>query len=71
MITTKFNADRLEKIIAEAWRGREDQDCLWFQGEWWSAGRLFALADDCEKKLKASGFGKGQRIAVLLPNSPL
>ncbi len=71
MITTRFNADRLEKIIAETWRGREECDCLWFQGEWWSAGRLFALADDCEKKLKASGFGKGQRLAVLLPNSPL
>ena len=62
---------RLEKALEFAWKGREEQDCIWWQGEWWHWSRLAALASDCEVKLRRAGFGKGQRIAVLLPNSPM
>lgn len=62
---------RLEERFTEAWRGKENEDCLWWQGEWWSWNRLNDLALDCEIKLKNSGFEKGQRIVAILPNSPM
>ena len=62
---------RLEKVLDFAWQGKEDMDCIWWQGEWWPWKRLRALADDCEAKLREAGFSRGQRIAVLLPNSPM
>ena len=62
---------RLEDRFAAVWKGKENNDCLWWNGEWWPWKRLNELADDCELKLKASGFEKGQRLAVLLPNSPM
>ncbi len=67
----KFNTDRLEDAVKAAWRGKEKSDCVWWQGEWWSWERLDALAGDCEERLRASGFGEGQRLAVMLPNSPM
>lgn len=67
----RFNTDRLEDALKAAWQGKEKSDCIWWQGEWWSWERLEALITDCEEKLRASGFGRGQRIAVLLPNSPM
>lgn len=66
-----FPFDRLEQVIDAAWRGREASPCVWWQGEWWSWERLAGLADDCEKKLRLSGFGPGQRLVLLLPNSPM
>ena len=62
---------RLEKMFMDAWVGKENNNCVWWQGEWWSWKRLCDLADDCEAKLKRSGFTKGQRVVVLLPNSPM
>ena len=58
---------RLEEKFIEAWRGREDSDCLWWNGEWWTWRRFAALVDDCTAKLEKAGFVKGQRLAVLLP----
>lgn len=62
---------RLEELFRSAWSGKTEQDCLWWNSEWWSWNKLNELADDCEAKLRASGFEKGQRLAVLLPNSPI
>lgn len=62
---------RLEERFISEWKGREEEDCIWWQGEWWSWNRLNALVSDCEEKLRKAGFEKGQRIAVLLPNSPM
>ncbi|MDO4988310.1 MAG: AMP-binding protein [Synergistes sp.] len=66
-----FDSERLEEIIDTVWRGRENEACIWFRGEWLNWGTLNGLARDCEKHLKAAGFGKGQRIAVMLPNFPI
>lgn len=66
-----FNCGRLEDYIDSVWRGRENDKCLWWQGEWWSWGRFAALAGGCAEKLRAAGFTEGQRLAMLLPNSPL
>lgn len=62
---------RLEDIFVSSWKGAENDDCLWWNGEWWSWNRLNSLALDCEVKLLRSGFEKGQRIVTLLPNSPM
>ena len=68
---TDFNYKRLEDLIESTWRGKDEKKCLWWQGEWWSWARFTALTDDCAEKLRAAGFSKGQRLALLLPNSPL
>jgi len=62
---------RLEEQFLAAWRGREKEKCVWWRGEWWSWERLNNLALDCEAVLRLSGFGEGQRLAVMLPNSPM
>lgn len=62
---------RLDERFTRVWKGNENGDCLWWQGSWWSWNRLNDLADDCEKKLRAAGFKRGQRLALLLPNSPV
>lgn len=62
---------RLEERFVSAWKGRETENCIWWQGTWWSWERLNQLALSCEAVLKSSGFGAGQRLAVMLPNSPL
>ena len=63
-------AFRLENAYSEAWKGRENNDCVWWNGEWWSWKKFNALVDSCEEKLKNAGFEQGQRVAMLLPNSP-
>jgi len=65
------NAARLEERFMLAWNGKETKDCIWWQGEWWSWNKLNDLAADCEKKLTDAGFKSGQRVALLLPNSPM
>lgn len=68
-IDTKYT--RLEVLFDDAWKGKQNNKCLWWQGEWWSWKKLNDLALDCEEKLKNSGFEAGQRIVLLLPNSPM
>lgn len=63
--------ERLEERFVSAWKGRENEDCLWWDGIWWSWNRLNSLAIDCEEKLREAGFEKGQRIALIMPNSPI
>ena len=62
---TDFNYKRLEDLIESTWRGKDEKKCLWWQGEWWSWARFAALTDDCAEKLRAAGFSKGQRLALL------
>lgn len=66
-----YSGARIEERFVSSWKGRENEDCIWWQGDWWSWNRLNDFACDCETKLKNSGFERGQRIAVLLPNSPV
>ena len=70
-MTPNVTEKRLDERFVHAWKGKEDEDCLWWQGEWWSWNRLNVLADDCEEKLRDAGLERGQRIALLLPNSPM
>ena len=59
---------RLEKVIAEQWSF--SQQMVWYDGEWWTTGRLFGLAEENRRVLEAAGFGAGDRAATLLPNCP-
>lgn len=70
MTVVQKNTERLEIRYERLWKGREVKDCLWWDGRWWSWGELDGYVRDCEKKLKDAGFERGQRIAVILPNSP-
>ncbi|NLW61348.1 MAG: long-chain fatty acid--CoA ligase, partial [Synergistaceae bacterium] len=63
--------ERLEERFENEWKGRNAENCLWWDGSWWSWSRLNSLALHCEEKLKEAGFEKGQRIAFILPNSPI
>ncbi len=61
----------LEKKIDEYISLLPDKNCLWFNHEWWSAKKFGELAQECTDVLRASGFSEGQRLAVLMPNSPM
>ena len=45
--------------------------CCWFGHEWITRREFTELADKVTDALRASGFGEGQRLAVLMPNSPV
>lgn len=59
---------RLEDLIAGSWTAA--QPMAWFEGEWWTAGRIFRLVDENVKRLKEAGFSAGDRIVTMLANSP-
>ena len=61
---------RLEQAILERLAISPKERILWWNGDWWTKERFLTLVDGCTKSLESSGFGKGQRLAVLLPNSP-
>lgn len=68
---SKNVSPRLEEQFLVAWQGRENEKCLWWHSVWWTWERLNKLALECEAVLRLSGFGEGQRLAVMLPNSPM
>ena len=61
----------LNKIMDEYLASKPDAKCCWFNHEWISRKDFARLADECTEILRASGFTEGQRLAVLMPNSPM
>ena len=61
----------LDKIIDGYLSSKPNEKCCWFNHEWISRKDFASLADECTELLRASGFSKGQRLAVLMPNSPM
>lgn len=59
---------RLEDVIAAHWSA--PRQMAWYEGEWWTAERVFRLVEENVKQLQAAGFGAGDRIVTMLPNSP-
>ncbi len=49
---------------------KPETDCCWFEGKWHKRSEIAKLADNVTEILRASGFSKGQRLVVLMPNSP-
>ena len=61
----------LNKVFDDYISSRPDKNCCWFNGRWWTAREFGELADRCTDVLRASGFSAGQKLAVLVPNSPM
>ena len=61
----------LNNIIDEYIKSNPEKKCLWFNHVWWYRKRFADLSDHCTELMRASGFQAGQRLAVLMPNSPM
>ncbi|MCL2009379.1 MAG: AMP-binding protein [Synergistaceae bacterium] len=64
-------SERLESIINARLAEDKEAGCFWWDGKWYSKSDFSELTDKCEDTLRKSGFGKGQRLAVLMPNCPM
>lgn len=64
-------SSRLDIIIRDNLNRLPAEPFIWWQKTWWSRGAFLELIEDCEEKLRASSFKKGQRLALLMPNSPV
>lgn len=64
-------SSRLESIIRDNLNRLPTEPFIWWQKTWWSRGAFAELIEECEEKLKASNFKRGQRLALLMPNSPI
>ena len=62
---------RLEQIIGTSLEAHKDEPCYWWDGTWHGTAELLKLAEDCGKTLAEAGFGKGQRLVVMMKNSPM
>lgn len=62
---------RLDEAIISNLESMPNEPFLWWQKTWWSCGAFAELVGECERHLTESGFRKGQRLALLLPNSPI
>ncbi|MDR1966546.1 MAG: AMP-binding protein [Synergistaceae bacterium] len=63
--------NRLDAMIWQGFATSPTEPCFWWRGEWWSRGTLHEMAEECEENLAKSGFSPGQRLALVMPNSPL
>lgn len=61
----------LKDIIEKYLASQPDSNCMWFNHKWISRKEFGKLADECTEVLRKSGFGEGQRLAVLMPNTPM
>ncbi|MCR4818090.1 MAG: AMP-binding protein, partial [Fretibacterium sp.] len=63
--------ERLEQLIEASIEAHKDKPCIWWDGVWRSGADFLNLADSCEQVLKDSGFGRGQRLVVMMKNGPM
>ena len=57
----------MDKYLAS----RPEDRCCWFNHKWWTRREFAEMADKLTDALRESGFSEGQRLAVLMPNSPV
>ncbi len=62
---------RLETLIDEKLNSNKKAPCYWWDSKWYSTEEFLSLVDATEKTLKASGFGRGQRLVALMKNCPM
>ena len=63
--------ERLEELIGASIEARKDEPCIWWDGTWHTGADFLNLVKECEDTLKGAGFGQGQRLVVMMKNSPL
>ena len=72
-------SERLEELIGASVEARRDEPCIWWapsvpsqpDGVWRAGADFLRLVGECEDTLKAAGFGRGQRLVVIMKNSPM
>lgn len=64
-------SERLDSVIGGYLEASPGSRCFWWEGIWYDQAFLRKLVDGCEAVLRASDFSEGQRLAVLMPNSPM
>ena len=64
-------SERLESVIDANLAEDKNARCFWWDGKWYSKSDFSNLTDQCVESLRKSGFGKGQRLAVLMQNCPM
>lgn len=64
-------SSRLETIIGDNLSRLPAEPFIWWRKTWWSRGAFLELIEECEERLRTSSFRRGQRIALLTPNSPI
>ncbi len=62
---------RLEDVIIPTLETDIETQCCWYDGTWYTRRDLLKLIESCENGLKRAGFTNGQRLVVMLRNSPL
>lgn len=61
----------LDELIYASLEKSLSEPCVWWSGVWWSRGALWELVEDCVTTLEQSGFRRGDKLALILPNCPL
>ena len=56
--------------VSDVAKERPSHRMIWFKGRWMSYSEVDRLSDELASGLVASGVKKGDRVAMLLPNSP-
>ena len=64
-------SERLDVLIDGYLKASPDDRCFWWDGSWYDQDFLKGSVDACEETLRKSGFAEGQRLAVLMQNSPM
>ena len=62
---------RLETIIIPNLETESGKNCYWWEGSWYTRKDMLSLAVQCEETLRNAGFSRGQKLVVMLRNSPL
>jgi long-chain acyl-CoA synthetase len=68
-MTTDANR-RLDDIILQSCEQAPTEPCIWWRDAWWSRGALAEMVAECEDSLVRSGFARGHRLGLVMPNSP-
>lgn len=62
---------RLEQIIIPKLQAEPEKNCYWWDGKFYTCNDLLTLISNCEDVLRNAGFSRGQKLVVMLRNSPL
>jgi long-chain acyl-CoA synthetase len=60
----------LSQFLAQSSENYENQTALSFYGHQWSFKQVYDIADQFAACLHSTGFKKGDRLAIMLPNCP-